>query len=157
MSISGKCHFVSIVKADAGGGVVGPQHDAVEALAAVDRSDDLGAGGVPGEAVPVLHPGQRAVDTGGADFQAPGAGNRVFYVHHGIEVMAEVLAVVDRERGAVRAVHHDLHRGPVAAEHGDAYQLVAHMDEGGLDDGGDPGFQADVVWFALAQNKKGGP
>jgi hypothetical protein len=31
------------------------------------------------------------------------------------------------------------------------------MLQRGLDDGGDPGFQAGMLWFALFQNKKGGP
>jgi hypothetical protein len=31
------------------------------------------------------------------------------------------------------------------------------MLERRLDDGGDPGLQAGMLWFAFVQNKKGGP
>ena len=49
-------------------------------------SDDFDPREVAGEAVPVLRPGQRPVDAGGADLQRPGARDRVLDVDHGAEV-----------------------------------------------------------------------
>ena len=126
-------------------GVIGAEHDAGEALAAVDRRDGLGAGEMAGEAVPVLGAGQRAVDAGGADLQRPGAGDRVLHVQHRAERVADRLAIGDGDLAAVGAVGHHLHRRAVAAEHGDAHEFVAHAFERGRDDGGQPGFQAGVA------------
>ena len=47
--------------------------------------------------------------------------------------------------------------GPVAAEHGDAHELVAHAFERGRDDGGQPGFQAGMLRFRCVQKQKRRP
>ena len=62
----------------------------------------FGAGEMAGEAIPVLRPGQRAVDAGGTDFQVPGAGHRVFHVEQGADGMADRLAVLDGDQASRR-------------------------------------------------------
>ena len=44
--------------------VISPQHDAGETLTAIDREQRFHPCEMAGEAVPVLRPGQRAVDAG---------------------------------------------------------------------------------------------
>ena len=146
MRVEGQHNFAAVVEPEPRAGVVGAQRDAGEAPAAVDRGDGLGAGEVAGEAVPVLGAGQRPVDAGGADLQRPGAGDRILHVQHGAEGVADRLAVGDGDLAAVGAVGHHLHGRPVAAEHGDAHEFVAHAFQGGRDDGGQPGFQAGTAW-----------
>ena len=107
-----------------------------------------------GEAVPVLGAGQRAVDAGGADLQRPGAGDRVLHVQHGAERVTDRLAVGDGDLAAVGAVGHHLHGGTVAAEDRDAHEFVAHAFQCGRDDGGQPGFEADMVSVQAASKTK---
>ncbi len=86
--------------------------------------------------------------------QAPG--HRVFHVQHGAEGVADRLAILDGDLGAIGAVRHDLHGGPVAAEHGDAHQFVAHAFQCGSNDGGQPRFEAGMWGVRCVQNEKGG-
>ena len=72
--------------------------------------------------------------------QAPGIGSSTSIT--ALTCVADRLAVLDRDRGAVGAVGHDLHGRPLAPEHRDAHEFVAHVGERGRDDGGQPGFQA---------------
>jgi hypothetical protein len=65
--IEGQHNFVSVVEPEPRAGLIGTQRDAGETLAAFDRRYRLGPREVPGEAVPVLGAGQRAIDAGGAD------------------------------------------------------------------------------------------
>ena len=84
----------------------------------------------------------------------PGAGDRVLHVQHRAERVADRLAILDGDLAAVGAVGHDLHGRPLAAEHGDAHEFVAHAFQRGRDDGGQPGFEAGVGRFGASKTKK---
>lgn len=115
------------------------------ALAAVFvREIQFDAGFEAGVAEPVLGAGEGAVDAGGADFQGPGGGDGVFDVQDGGEEVADLLAVLDGEGGAVGAVGHDLDGGGFLAHDLDADELVALVFEPGGDQVGDFGFEAGV-------------
>ena len=124
---------------------VGAEHDAGKALAAVLRKEGFNPGEVAGESVPVLDPGQRAVDPGGADLQRPGAGDRVIDVDRGADVVADLLAIVDRDLRPVGTVGHDLHGRPFASQDGDAHEFEAHEFEARRDDRGQLAFQAGAA------------
>ena len=137
--------------------LVGAEHDAGEPLAPVERHVQLDPREMAGEAVPVLHAGERPVDAGRAHLERPGAGDRVVHVEHGAHRVADRLAILDADQRAVGAVGHDLHGRALAAEDRDAHELVAHVGEGRRDEIGDFRFKprmARLLWF---QNKKGGP
>ena len=121
----------TILQMETRGLFVCPEDDTGEAFAAANRDQHLDAGGVTGEAVPVLDPGERTVDAGGADLELPGALDQVFHVEHRAHRAADRLAIFDADQGAVGAVGHDLHRGTVAAEDGDAHQFEAEIGECG--------------------------
>ncbi len=126
--------FRTVVEPKPRGLLVGPQNHAGEALAAVLREEGFNPRQMAGEAVPVLDAGQRAVDAGGTDLQRPGAGNRIVDVDRGADVMADLLAILDRDLRAVGAVGHDLHRGTFAAEDRDAHQFESHQFQARRDD-----------------------
>jgi hypothetical protein len=122
--------------------LVGTECDAGEALAAIDRHMNFGARGMPGEAVPILHPGQRAVDPGAADLQSPAGLDDVGHVQRGADHVVDPFAVLDGNQGAIGPVRHHLHGGLIPPEHGYADDLVAHMGHRRLDLRHDAGFEA---------------
>ena len=72
----------------------------------------------------------------GTDLQVPGAGDRIFDVEHGAEIMADLFAILHRDQASVGAVGHHLHGRAFASEHGDAHKLEAHGFQARCDDGG---------------------
>ena len=69
--------------------------------------------------------------------------------------MGDILAVLDVDERPIGPVGHDLHRRPLAAQHGDAHEFVAHVDEGGRHDGGEAAFEAGgIEQFVVVQHKK---
>ena len=78
------------------------------------------------EPVPILDPGERPVDAGRADLELPGTRHRIVDVEHGTDRGGDRLAILDPDLRAVRPVGHHLHGRALAAEHGDAHELVTH-------------------------------
>src|ERR1700733_13905853 len=65
------CDFRIVLEANPSGIVVGTEHDAGKALAAILGKKGFDTGEMPGEAVPVLDPGQRPGDSSGTNFPGP--------------------------------------------------------------------------------------
>ncbi len=149
--------FRAVLDPQAADPVRSTQHDAGEALAPVDGDVGFRPRQMAGKPVPVLFPRQRPVDPGRADLQVPGAADRVVHVQHRAHRVADRLAILDPDQGAVGAVGHDLHRGRGAAGDGHAHQLVAHVHEGGGDHGGDARVQPGELEKICVQSRKGGP
>ncbi len=108
----------TVVEANPSGIVVGTEHDAGKALAAVLREEGFDLGEVSGKAIPVLDPGQRAIDPGGTNFQGPGAGDRILDIDSRAYVMADLLAIVDADLRPISAIGHDLHHRSFAPQDG---------------------------------------
>ena len=94
------------------------------------------------------------VDAGGGDLQRPGGVDRVFHVHHGGEQCADLLAILEREGGAIGAVGHDLHGRGLGAHHLHADQLIALGFQRLDDDVGNAALKAGMDGAVIGQTAK---
>ena len=133
--------------------IVGTEHDAGKALAAILGKKGFNASKVPREAVPVLDPGQRAVDAGGTNFQGPGAGDRILDIDGRAYVMANLLAVCDADLRPVGAIGHDLHYRSLAPQDGDPDEFKAHQLEARRNDCGQLVLQAGAPQARAGQSR----
>ncbi len=121
------CDFRTVLEANPSGIIVGTEHNAGKALAAILGKEGFNAGEVPGEAIPVLDPGQRTIDSGRTNFQGPGAGDRILDIDGRAYVMADLLAVLDSDLGPISAIRHDLHYRSFPPQDGYPNEFKAHQ------------------------------
>ena len=101
-------------------------------LAAIDGNGELHAREMPGKPVPILHPRQRPINPGGADLQRPPAGDRVIHIHHGTDIAADPLAILNADLRTIGPIRHDLHGRPLPAQHRHPHQLIAEISDARL-------------------------
>ena len=141
----------SVLEANPSGIIVGTEHDAGKALAAILGKKGFDTGEVPGEAIPILDPGQRPVNSGGTNFQSPGAGDRILDIDGRAYVMADLLAVVDADLRPVGAIGHDLYYRSFPPQDGDPDEFKAHQLEARRNDRGQLALQAGVGQASAGQ------
>ena len=143
-----------------------PGDDPGEPAAAVDQMPGLSLGLEAGEALEVRQPGQRPVQTGGADLQREGVLDRVFDIQQRGQRARDFLAVLDRHRVAVGRLRHQLQPRLLRADQQQAHKIEAHRRQHGVNVVFDSGQRANraleafhhstAIRRGVAENKKSG-